>query len=254
MFFRQRIRIRLGFRQRIRVGGNDLLPGSLIFEQKNRNGAFGRKANDKVVNQITTTAESGHLKNFAQGKYESWGKIDVLAYEKNIPEYIPGTSAIRTRPGTADGPPQVIHGVEHLTKPVGTKTAAVPTGYLIPKGFDFLIAKLRMQNIRIDTLKTPLTVSGEEFLVDSLRHEKWYGFSMTRLNGRFTPVAARTFETGTFFINMAQPMANLAFFCLEPETPDGYAGWGLLDSFMTGLAGQGHQMIYPVFKFFKKIN
>jgi hypothetical protein len=58
----------------------------------------------------------------------------------------------------------------------------------------------------------------------------------------------------TFFINMAQPMANLAFFCLEPETPDGYAGWGLLDSFMTGLAGQGHQMIYPVFKFFKKIN
>jgi hypothetical protein len=213
-----------------------------------------RKADEKVGNQITTNAESGRLRNFVQGKYESWGKVDVLAYEKNIPEYIPGTSAIRTRPGTADGPPQVIHGVEHMTKPVGTKTAAVPSGYLIPKSLDFIIAKLRLQNIRIDTLKTPLTVSGEEFLVDSLRHERWYGFSMTRLIGRFTPAAARTFATGTFIVNMAQPMANLAFFCLEPETPDGYAGWGLLDPFMTGLAAHGHQMIYPVFKFFEKIN
>ncbi len=213
-----------------------------------------RKADEKVVNQITATAESGRLKNFVQGKYESWGKIDILAYQKNIPEYIPGTSAIRTKPGTADGPPEIVHGVEHLTKPVGTKTAAVPSGYLIPKELDFLIAKLRLQNIRIDTLKTPLTVSGEEFLVDSLRHEKWYGFTLTRLKGRFAPVATRTFEAGTFLVNMAQPMANLAFFCLEPETPDGYAGWGLLDSFMTGPAAHGHQMIYPVFKFFEKIH
>jgi hypothetical protein len=210
-----------------------------------------QKADEKVVNQVVSKAESGQLMNFVQGKYESDGKIDILAYKENEPEFIPGTSAVRTRHGTADGAPELIRGVEHVTKPVGTKEAAVPRGYLIPGNLGFLIDKLRLQNIRIDTLRSPLTVSGEEFQVDSLRHEKWYGFLMTRLQGSFVQVASRTFPAGTFLVDMAQPLANLAFFCLEPETPDGFAGWGFLDPYLKSQGADSKWVVYPVFKYFK---
>ncbi len=215
--------------------------------------AICRKADENLIGRIKSESESGKLMNFVQGKYQSYGKIDILAYKENQPEYIPGTSAIRTVPESAGGVPETIHGVDYLAKPVGTKEAIMPRGYLIPAGYGFLIEKLKMQNIRVDTLKTPLTVSGEEFYVDSLRHEKWYGFTMTRLKGKFSRVANRIFPSGTFVVDLAQPLANLAFFCLEPETPDGYAGWGFLDPYLKFSTTTAVPVVYPIFKYFKKL-
>ncbi len=212
-----------------------------------------RNADNQVVDQVKSNAESGRLMNFVQGKYESYGKIDVLAYKENQAEFIPGTSAVRTKPGTADGAPEVIHGVEHLAKPVGTRQSAMPRGYLIPSDMGFLVEKLKAQNIKVDVIKNPMTASGEEFVVDSLYHQKWYGFNLTRLNGHFVPKVSKTFPAGTFLVDMAQPLANLAFFCLEPETPDGFAGWGFLDASLTRTGSRGNGMVYPIFKYFKSL-
>ena len=212
-----------------------------------------KEADEKVVASVRTDAASGRLKNYVQGKYESYGKIDILAYKDNQAEYIPGTSAIRTRPGTADGAPVIVKGVEHLARPVGTMETDMPAGYLIPCELSFLIDKLRMENIKVDTLKAPLTVSGQEFIVDSLYRQRWYGFTMTRLNGRFVRIDRRTFPAGTFLVDMAQPSANLAFFCLEPQTPDGFSGWGFLDPYMPRPSPDSRPPVYPVFKYFTRL-
>lgn len=228
-----------------------------LLEYTNVHGAemqdICQKTDEKVVEQVKQKSESGSLMNFVQGKYESWGKVDILAYKENEAVYITGTSEIRTRPGTADGAPDLVKGVEHLSKPVGTREAAMPRGYLIPKDFGFLTAKLRAQNIKIDTLKMQENYAGEEYIVDSLYRQKWYGFTMTRLTGRFISVI-RSYPAGTFRVDLAQPEANLAFFCLEPETPDGFAGWGFLDRYLPWPGAGGKQVVYPVFKYFKKLD
>jgi len=213
-----------------------------------------KKADEKVVNQVIAQSGTGRMMNFVQGKYESWGKIDILAYRNNDQEFIPGTSVLRNKPGTTDGVPEIIKGVEHLTKPVGTKEAAMPRGYLIPGSFGFLVNKLIAQNIRIDTLKSPLTVSGEEFLIDSLYHQRSYEFILTLYKGGFVHADRRTFPAGTFLIDMAQPLANLIFFCLEPEVGDGFAGWGLLDPFLVSAGVENKSVAYPIFKYFKILN
>ena len=204
-----------------------------------------------VVERIKKEASTGQLTNFVDGRYESYGKIDLLAYEKSEAEYIPGTSVLDTKPGTAEGPPQVIHNVEHIAKPVGTKTAHVPRGYILPADMEFLIPKLKTHNIRVTRLQKPVMVSGEEFVIDSLKHIQWMGFTLTRLNGAFVKSTKKTFPAGSYMVDMAQPMANMAFYCLEPETPDGFLGWGMLDGYLQKAGVNRSKITYPVYKYFQ---
>jgi hypothetical protein len=44
-------------------------------------------------------------------------------------------------------------------------------------------------------------------------------------------------------VDLAQPMANAAFYYLEPQARDGFVGWGVLDRWLS--AGSE----YPVFKY-----
>lgn len=210
-----------------------------------------RKTDEELVRNIKENASSGQLKNFVDGEYQSYGKIEILAYKENVAEYIPGTSVLRTKPGTADGPPVVIKGVEHIAKPVGTKEANVPRGYLLPESLGYLVEKLRTHNIKVDVLKKPMTVSGEKFLIDSLRHIQWMGFTLTRLDGQFVKSRNKTFPAGSYHIDMAQPLANLAFYCLEPETPDGFTGWTLFDEYLDSIGVNKGQVPFPVFKYYK---
>jgi len=92
--------------------------------------AIVKAADDKTVSDVQTKAESGQLRNWLDGEYQSRGKIDVLGYRTNVAEYRPGTSFMSTKPGTASGPPETV-SVDDLTKPVGTRDAVVPRGYLI---------------------------------------------------------------------------------------------------------------------------
>jgi len=204
-----------------------------------------------VVDEIKKKAATGQLKNFVDGEYQSYGKIDILAYEKNETELIPGTSVVRTKPGTADGPPEVIVGVEHIAKPVGTKEASVPRGYILPAELAPLVEKLKTHNIKIEVLEEAMTVSGEEFKIKEIRHIQWMSFTLTRLDGRFERTEKKTFPAGSYHIDMAQPLANLAFYCLEPETPDGFTGWGLMDDFILNSKLEDGKHVYPVFKYFR---
>ena len=47
---------------------------------------------------------------------------------------------------------------------------------------------------------------------------------------------------------MAQPMANAAFYYLEPQARDGFVGWGVMNETLRELGAAERGAIYPIFK------
>ena len=211
-----------------------------------------RAADREVVEAVQTRAESGGLRNFLAGKYESRGKIDVLGYQKrNASELIPGTSVRGKMAAHMLAAPEVIHGVEDMTRVVGTAEAAMPRGYLIPAEFDYIADKLRIHNIKVEVLAKPVRAAGEEFVVDKVGQKRTFGDGTVTVEGGFAKSPAREFPAGTFRVDLAQPMANAAFYYLEPQAADGFVGSGLFDRFFREAGADKKSVVYPVFKYFK---
>jgi dipeptidyl-peptidase-4 len=207
-----------------------------------------RAADEKAVADVLAGAENGTLFNYLDGEYQSAGTIDLLAYRENVAEYRPGTSLLGTRPGTASGPPEVVPNVDDLTKPVGTRQARVPRAYVMGPELAAIADKLRLHDIDVTTLDAPVRVEGEEFTIQAMRKEQRSGYAMTVLDGEFAPLAAREFPAGSFYVDMAQPMANAAFYYLEPQARDGFVGWSVLDEILTELGAGTGPAAYPIFK------
>lgn len=117
----------------------------------------------------------------------------------------------------------------------------------------YLADKLRAHNIEVTVLEEPVRVEGEEFKIEAMRTERSRGYEMTVLDGTFSPLQTRQFPAGTFYVDMAQPMANAAFYYLEPQARDGFVGWGLLDETLRKIrAGEGPST-YPIFKMRRRV-
>jgi hypothetical protein len=80
-------------------------------------------------------------------------------------------------------------------------------------------------------------------MIAGVRKVRRSGYDMVTLDGAFASQQAREFPAGTFVVDMAQPMANAAFYYLEAQARDGFVGWGVLDQWIHG-AGE-----YPIFKY-----
>lgn len=214
-----------------------------------------RDADKEVVDKVLAEAESGELKNFVEGKYESYGKIDVRAYSRKYSEAgqrtIPGTSVVDGIPPGELGPPDLVFTVDYLAKPVGTKEATVPRGYLIPADMAFIVEKLRTHNVKVEILDKPIRVTGEEFVIDKLVKAPSGGFDMVTLEGAFAKSPVKEFPAGTYHVDMAQPMANMAFYCLEPQAADGFVGWGLLTDYLMSIGAHSRSVVYPIYKYLK---
>ncbi len=207
--------------------------------------AVVKKADDETVAKVLASAESGQLKNWLDGEYRSRGKIDLLAYRTNVAEYRPGTSILGTKPGTASGQPETVSGVDDLTMPVGTRDAVVPRGYVSPAANADIAAKLRAHNIRVVNVDKPMRVEAEEFMIEQMRKVRRSGYDMTTLDGKFGAIKTLQIVAGSFYVDMAQPMANAAFYYLEPQARDGFVGWGVLDEALKGTDKGG---VYPILK------
>jgi hypothetical protein len=120
---------------------------------------------------------------------------------------------------------------------------------LIPAELSDIVAKLRLHNIAVKVLDKPARYEGEQFTIDKMRKMRSAGYEMTVLDGSFSPLQVREFPAGTFLLDMAQPMANAAFYYLEPQARDGFVGWGLLDEKLRSLGVEKGSAVYPIFKY-----
>ena len=208
-------------------------------------------ADRETVERVRAADGSRELRNWLAGEYRSRGPVDILWYPEQSVEYAPGTS-IRVTPTGAPGDLPSSIRVEDMTLPVGTRDAWMPRGYLIPAEFAYVADKLRDQGIQVEVLDRDMTVTGDQFAITRWRTELVRGFNLGRLDGGFVEVE-RSFPAGTFFVDLAQPPANAAFYYLEPQSADGFVGWWVMDEALRQVGADQGPAVYPVFKFQREV-
>jgi len=212
-----------------------------------------RDADRETVAQVSEKAETGELRNWVRGEYAAQDEpCDLYAYRRRREEYIPGTSVVAH---ILDGEPEFVRGVVDLTKPVGTKDSVVPRGYVFYGELKEVADKLETHGIDVDRLENPVRVEGLMFVVDEFREvEKgWIRmYHMTELEGGWARVV-KTYPAGSYHVDMAQPLANVAFYCLEPEVGDGLAGWNYFNGYLKSRGAPGNSVVYPVFKYLRML-
>ena len=110
---------------------------------------------------------------------------------------------------------------------------------------------LKKQGIKVTELKRRKRVKGEAFIVDELENSKrkFEGHFMARVTGKYVQ-KTKIFKKGDFWVDMAQPLTNLAFYMLEPQSDDGLVTWNFFDDYLKNLGVESKSVEYPVFKVF----
>lgn len=134
-----------------------------------------------------------------------------------------------------------------------TLEATVPQGYVIPAQFSKIADNLRMHGIKVDLLTKSTSLKGEVFQIEKFEKAKqtFQGHAMAQAEGNFVP-ATKRFSKGDFIVEMNQPLANLIFYLLEPQSDDGLLTWNFWDDYIEANKAENKPLEYPVFKYTTK--
>jgi len=110
-----------------------------------------------------------------------------------------------------------------------TKTARLPSAYLIPGAETAVVDLLRRHGIAVETLKQEWRGLVERFVVEQRQESRtpFQGHRLVRLDGHFEQTTGGALP-GAFLVRTSQPLGRLIFSLLEPESLDGVAAWGIL--------------------------
>lgn len=132
-----------------------------------------------------------------------------------------------------------------------TVSALLPRGYIIPAGLDTIVEMLKRQGVNVTTLEKNQRFSGESFFIEKWNKSprKFEGHNMVSVEGSFN-AREMLAKKGDFIIDMAQPLANLIFYMLEPQSDDGLLSWNFFDQMLKSSNVPFSPVEYPVFKYF----
>jgi len=143
-----------------------------------------------------------------------------------------------------------VDGVVNYNAFEATEESVVPGGYVFPGKLKVIAEKLEEHGVSVTKLKKGKSFRGAVYTVTSMENNKrkFEGHNMTTLSGSFEP-ATRKFDKGDYVIDMNQPLANLIFYLLEPQSDDGLATWNFFDDFLNENSIDSKPVEYPVFKY-----
>jgi hypothetical protein len=72
---------------------------------------------------------------------------------------------------------------------------------------------------------------------------------MASAEGNLKPLPGK-FRKGDFKVDMAQPLANLIFYLLEPQSDDGLLTWNFFDTYLDQNDVKNKPVEFPIFKYF----
>jgi hypothetical protein len=132
-----------------------------------------------------------------------------------------------------------------------TVQSTLPRGYIIPAALSFIAEHLSKQGIKVDKLEASEKLTGEVFNIQSFDRatRKFEGHFMASVEGKFEK-ATRSFQPGDYKVDLAQPLANLAFYLLEPQSDDGLLTWNFFDAYLEQKSVNAQPVEFPVFKYF----
>ena len=131
-----------------------------------------------------------------------------------------------------------------------TLTSTLPRGYVIPQRFTEVVEKLRAHGVLVSEIDQQSDFTGEEFIIETytLASRPFEGHKMASVEGYFQP-AKKQFRAGDFLVDLAQPLATLIFYLLEPQSDDGLVTWNFFDDFIAASKPDENAVTYPIFKY-----
>jgi hypothetical protein len=115
------------------------------------------------------------------------------------------------------------------TTPLLTRTR--PTAYILLPTQELLVEKLRILGLQVEQLKVDKDLEVENYLVTEYQKEAIETEGTFRQNtSAKTNVVKRIFPAGSFVVYMNQPKSNLAIEVLEPEAPNSFVSFSVLQT------------------------
>lgn len=206
--------------------------------------AINKKAEDDAIALIK--AQAGKVKKGVRFKMGPLEKIDLATYD-----YIPSQKEDGTKTFLRTGKIITLKNIEYHAKFNAEVESTLPRGYIIPKEFANIVDNLRKHGVVVTELTKNQKFNGEVFSVEKYEkaQRKFEGHFMARATGKFNKTP-KSFKKGDFMVDLAQPLGNLAFYFLEPESDDGYVTWNFFDTQLEKAGTNNLAVEYPVFKFY----
>lgn len=141
--------------------------------------------------------------------------------------------------------------VENYSKFEATVESILPRGYIIPKEMKNIADHLKSQGVMVSVVQQSREYNGEVFEVNKFekRDRQFEGHNMAMVEGEFVS-SSKTVEKGDFIVDMAQPLTNLIFYMLEPQSDDGLVAWNFFDDYFEKNGVHEKKVEYPIFKYF----
>jgi hypothetical protein len=131
------------------------------------------------------------------------------------------------------------------------KRVPLPFAYLLTVNDPEVIGLLKYHGIRLEKLAEDSKIEVERFEISELHcvTRLNQGHYTNRIRGKYLDGEV-DFPAGTTVIRIAQPLANVASYFLEPESDDGLLTWNFFDRYLVPQWGTGFYP-YPVCKIMK---
>ncbi|MDD4644640.1 MAG: M14 family metallopeptidase [Bacteroidales bacterium] len=143
-----------------------------------------------------------------------------------------------------------IDSVKQFNHFVPVKLATVPRAYYFPARLTAVARNLEDHGIIVRKTDKKISVVGEEFLITKLVQEPQkgpWGNKKVELEGNFRPVK-KSVPAGSYYVDMAQPLAWLIFYLLEPQSDDGLLYWDFFNDYLKEKGIEKGNVVYPVVK------
>ncbi|MBL7761006.1 MAG: M14 family metallopeptidase [Sediminibacterium sp.] len=214
--------------------------------------------NASEILRINREAEANAIQNVL----DNAGKIQKGVRYKMVPQakplnhfrtydYISYTKPDGSTTYTKTG--KIVHydNVNYYADFKDTVQATLPRGYIIPAAFAHIAAHLKQQGAVVVQADKKQVYSGEVFLIEkfSKSPRKFEGHQMASAEGRYQQKEFAV-QKGDFIIDLAQPLANLIFYTLEPQSDDGLLTWNFFDEYLESKGVATSPVEFPVFKYF----
>ncbi len=111
------------------------------------------------------------------------------------------------------------------------RSVKLPAGYIILPSAAHLVKILLRNGIAVEKILRPFRAQVEEFKVEEIKASPlpFQGHHLKKVKGAYR-VKTEKIPAGSFLVPLNQPLSRLAAVMLEPQSPDGFLTWGLLDA------------------------
>jgi hypothetical protein len=131
------------------------------------------------------------------------------------------------------------------------RTVPLPAGYLLPLPSAEVVQKLLLHGILVERLTEPARLEVQTFKLKEIKGaaQIYQGHRTNTVKGEYA-AEQKDFAAGTYYVGLAQPLASLAAYMLEPESDDGLLLWNFFDKEIVPQWSRD-LAAYPVFKLMK---